>query len=56
MNLLQHVALASSSGNEGAKGLLGIAIVIGLCWFVAEMNKPKGYDIHHLGKTEIRPR
>jgi len=43
-----------AEGDPGA-GLLAIAMVIAVCWFCSQMNKPKGYVIESGGRTTIKP-
>lgn len=48
--------LLAAGADNGAAGLVVIAIVIGICWAISEANKPKGFDIEHRGKTTVRPK
>ena len=55
--LLTFIAQAAES-SDGGNALLGFVMIIGIIWFVAYLCTPKnrGWNIHHEGRTTVKPR
>ena len=54
--MLNFILAQAAASNDGGKAILGFLMILGACWFVAYLCRPRGWDINHKGQTTIKPR